>query len=934
MTLGTDASLEPTAQALFGRGCELALLDDLVRGTRERGAALVVRGDAGIGKSAVIAEAGRRARRRGMTVLGTAGVQSEAHLAFACLHQLLRPLLGEIESLPAPQRAAVSAAFGITDAAEPDIFLVSLATLDLLSEAAACSPLVLVVEDAHWLDAPTCEVLAFVARRVEPEPVVLLFGVRDDLDSRYDDAGIPELRLGPLDNAAAAALLDAQVPGLPPDVRRRLLETSGGNPLALVELPRALESEQLHGGPLPDPLPLTARLERVFSARIAGLPQETRTLLLVAALDHDGAPADLLRAAGAVCGQAALPLAALTPALSARLVDLDEAGLRFRHPLIRSAIHQAANVPERRAAHAALAATQADDPDRSVWHLAAAADGADEEVAGALEAAAGRAERRAASAVALTALERAAALSEDPRRRGSRLIGAADIAFELGRGGLGLRLLRQAQPLDLTRADRIRLAWLLEVFGGVVWSGARRVASFVEIAEQMRAEGHPDRALSSLTAVALRAWWGNPDPELRRAVVTTAERIAVADDRPELLAILGLVAPIERGAVVMARLSRHAGSSGLDPRGAYFCAVAANAVGAFGLAEAFFPAAVAGLRDQDRIGLLTHARVFQAWGAIQLGKWNEAKLAAEEGRSLAVETSHVRFASAAQLAEAMVHALRGRHELAESLARDAERVLLPMGAHPMLALVQLVRGSAALAAGRAEDAYESLRRIFDPADIAYQPHIRGWALVDFVEAAAHTGHVKEARAVLAELEAPAVQSRSPLLLAGMRYARPLLAGDEQAEPLFRAAASADLANWPFTRARLLLAYGAWLRRRRRVAESRAPLRASREAFDALGARPWGERARQELRASGQTSRRRTPEARDALTPQELQIAQLAAKGLTNREIGQTLYLSHRTVGSHLYRIFPKLGISSRNELRSVLRVASVVRPKRSQGVRA
>jgi DNA-binding CsgD family transcriptional regulator len=893
-----------------------------------------VRGDAGAGKSALLAEAGRLARGRGMTVLGTAGVQAEAHLAFACLHQLLLPVLGAIESLPAPRRAAVSAAFGITDGAAPDIFLVSLATLDLLAQAAARSPVVLIVEDAHWVDVPTREVLAFVARRVEPEPIVLLFGVRDDLDSRYDEAGIPELRLGPLDHAAADALLDARTPGLPTDVRRRLLAESAGNPLALVELPNALDPEQLHGGPLPDPLPLTPRLERVFSARVSGLPLETRTLLLVAALDRDGAPAEVLRAAGAVCGRAALSLDALTPALAARLVDLDEAGLRFRHPLVRSSIHQAATLPERRAAHAALAAVQADDPDRGVWHLAAAADGPDEEVAAALEAAAARAERRAAIAVAVAALVRAAALSEDPRRRGSRLIRAADIAFELGRGELGVRLLRQAQPLELAPADRVRLTWLLEVFGDVVWSGARRVASFVEIAEQMRAEGQTDRALNSLMAVALRAWWGNPEYEIRQAVVTTAERIAVADDRPELLAILALAAPVERGAAVMARLSRHAGHTGGDPRAAYFCAVAANAVGAFGLAEAFLPAAVSGLRAQDRLGPLTHARVSQAWGAIQLGKWNDAQLAAEEGRSLALETSHPRFASAAQLAEAMVHALRGRHELAESMARDAERVLLPMGAHPMLALVQLVRGAAALAAFRADDAYESLRRIFDPTDIAYQPYIRGWALVDFIEAAAHTGHLNEARAVVAEFEAPAVQSGSPVLLAGLSYARPLLTDDEQAEPLFQEGLSADLAHWPFTRARLLLAYGSWLRRRRRAAESRAPLRVSCEAFEALGARPWGERARQELRASGETSRRRTPEARDALTPQELQIAQLAAKGLTNREIGQTLYLSHRTVGSHLYRIFPKLGISSRNELRAVLRVASVVRPKRSDRVRA
>ncbi len=308
----------------------------------------------------------------------------------------------------------------------------------------------------------------------------------------------------------------------------------------------------------------------------------------------------------------------------------------------------------------------------------------------------------------------------------------------------------------------------------------------------------------------------------------------------------------------------------------------------------------------------------QAWAAVYLADWKVAVPAAEEAGRLAAETGEPLWAAGAQVVKAMVAALRGDGEVADALAAQAEQDVPPIGASFMLAIVQLARGLTALGGGRHGDAYEHLRRVFDPGDPAYHPFIRCWAIGELAEAAVHSGHRDAARAVLEELEPLAAQTPSPWFQAGMRYARPLLADDRDAEPLFQAALDADLARWPFFRARLQLAYGAWLRRQRRVAESRAPLRAAREALDALGAIPWGERARQELRASGESSHRRTPEAWDQLSPQELQIAQLAADGLSNREIGQQLYLSHRTVSSYLYRVFPKLGISSRSQLRTML----------------
>ncbi len=346
---------------------------------------------------------------------------------------------------------------------------------------------------------------------------------------------------------------------------------------------------------------------------------------------------------------------------------------------------------------------------------------------------------------------------------------------------------------------------------------------------------------------------------------------------------------------------------------------AALVLGAFDLAAGFPAAAAAGLRAQGRLGHLARVLVLHAWAATHLADWNVALPAAEEAGRLAAETGEPLWAAGAQVVKAVLAAVRGDQEVADALAAAAEQAVPPIGASFMLAIVQLARGLSALGGGRHAEGYQHLRRMFDPADPAYHPVIRCWAIGELAEAAVHSGHAAAARALLEELEPLAAQTPSPWFHVGMRYARPLLADDQDAEARFQAALSADLTRWPLARARLLLAYGAWLRRQRRVAESRAPLRAAREAFDGLGALPWGERARQELRAAGETSsHRRTPQAWDQLTSQELQIAQMAAGGLSNREIGQQLYLSHRTFGSYLYRVFPKLGITSRSQLRAAL----------------
>jgi DNA-binding CsgD family transcriptional regulator len=768
-------------------------------------------------------------------------------------------------------------------------------------------------------DRPTGDVLAFVARRLESEPIVLLAAIREGHASALGEAGLPELRLAGLEEAAAAALLAAHAPVLAPWVRKRLLAEAAGNPLALLELPAALPSDQLRGGALPEWLPLTARLEHAFAARVSELPAMTCRLLLVAAVDHDGALAEVLAATAFLEQEdAAVTVESLVPAVDARLVEVDQLGLRFRHPLVRSAIYQAAGFPERHAAHTALAQVLVDHPDRRAWHRAASIIGPDEEVAAELEEVAARAQRRGGLGVAAAALERAARLSADPAGQGHRLVRAAELEFEVGRRDLVLGLLQEAEPLQLAAVERRRMLWLREMIDPSSLGDTAKLRSMIDAAARVVADGDQDLAVNLLWRAAQRCFWGDPGQEARNRVLAAAEQLHLDDGDPRLLAILAYVAPVERGRVIIDRLSRLASDGGSDAQATGLLGTAAMVVGAFDLGAGFLAAASAGLRAQGRLGHLARLLTLQAWAAVYLADWKMAMPAAEEASQLATETREPLWAASAQVVKAMLAALRGERAVADAQAAEAEQAVSPIGARFLLAIAQLARGLAALGVGRHDDAYQHLRRVFDPADAAYHPFIRTWAIGDLAEAAARSGHRDAARAVLEELEPLAAQTPSSWFQVGMRHARPLLADDQDAERLFQAALDADLARWPVSRARLQLAYGAWLRRQRRVAESRAPLRAAREAFDALGAIPWGERARQELRASGEASPRRIPQAWDQLSPQELQIAQLAAEGLSNREIGQQLYLSHRTVSSYLYRVFPKLGISSRSQLRAVL----------------
>ncbi|MEV6865170.1 AAA family ATPase [Streptosporangium subroseum] len=916
--LGTACgSAGQPVSSLYGRERETRLLGDFVGRLGGGGSAMVVRGEAGIGKSALLRECAGVAAARGVRILRAAGVESETHMPFAGLHQLLLPIRAEIDALPGPQRDALGAAFGMTDAAVPDLFLVALAVLNVLGEAATGSPVLLLIEDAHWLDRSSADVLAFVARRLDAEPVVMLAAIRDGFSSSFDGAGLRELQLKRLGDDAAAALLDARSPDLAPAVRRRLLKESAGNPLALVELPLA-SARQADEGALLAWLPLTTRLERAFTARVSGLPSVTRALLLVAALNDGASLTETLNATSTVVG-GAVTADDLMPATAVGLVDADEAGVAFRHPLMRSAIRQGSSLSQRHLAHAALAEVLGDRPERGVWHRAAASAGPDEAIASELEEAAARAHRQGAIMTAAAALEGAARLSDDPAHRVRRLLRAAEYAVELGRQDMVIRLLRDAEPLEMTQRQRARMLWIRGSFTDGIRDDSAQALSLAEFAEGAAADGDIDFALKLLWSAALQCAWTQIDPRARERVVTVAESLPIDDLDARLLAILAYAASIERGAVVIERLRRLVASPPGDAQTARLLGTAAVRVGAFDLAEELCAASLVGLREQGRLGLLARALVVQARNAVHLADLSVAIPAVEEAVRLVQETAQPHLHAISQALGAMLAALRGDLDGAESLAAEAEQEGLPVGLRPVLGTVRHARGLAALGGGRYGEAYEQLRRMYDPADPGCDVSLYCCAVGDLADAAVHSGQGAAIAGIVEEMEALALRTPSPSLHAGLRHARAVLADDAEAEPFFEAALRADTGRWPFVRARLQLAYGEWLRRQRRTAESRVPLRAARDTFDALGVIPWSERARQELRASGETSRSRNSEARDKLTPQELQIAQMAADGLTNREIGQKLYLSHRTVSSHLYRIFPKLGVTSRSELDAALR---------------
>src|SRR5712691_1952373 len=722
----SGAPLVDAGPELIEREQESAVLDALVDRLRDGGGAVVVRGEAGIGKSVLLQRVRRLAEAQGARPLVTVGVESEAELAFAGLHQLLRPIIGALAQLPESQRQTVEAALGLGVDLKPDSFRVAVAAFQLICEVADSVPVVLIVDDAQWLDRSTLNVIAFIGRRLEAEHIALVVAIRSGQSTPLDDARLATLDLERLSPSAAARLLDRTAPELHPVLRARVLAESSGNPLALVELARSMgrSGEQLS----PRPATMTARLERAFASRLRDLSPDTRAALLAAALDSRASLNEIARSS-------ATGFESLQPAVDADLVEIADDGVHFRHPLIRSAVRQAASAQQVLEMYSALAEVVA-DPERQLWHRAMAAKEPDENIASALQQHARLAAARGAITVAGAALERAAALTADSRSKGARLVSAAEMAYELGLVESARRLGDEATSFDLSDRDVARLAWFGQILSGSVWFESGAARTFVTIAEQLRDAGDAEMALRSLVPIAHRCWWTRTKSRTREYLVEAALAMGLADDDPRVLAVVGLANPEETGPTILKRVSRMRLHEMTDPIAAMYVGIAAEKAGDFATGARFLASAIDGLREQVRLVPLTQALVHYAWAATHTGEWPAAAAAAHEAASLARDTRQPQYGLTAELVSALATALRGAEADIESSLAEPERALLAMKGGPLLATAHVARGAAAIGEGRHEEAFQHLWPVFDDTDSAFHRFVRWPALLDLVEAAA------------------------------------------------------------------------------------------------------------------------------------------------------------------------------------------------------
>jgi DNA-binding CsgD family transcriptional regulator/tetratricopeptide (TPR) repeat protein len=901
--------------ALLGRTSERELLDAMLASARSgRSAVLVIHGEPGIGKTAMLRYAARQAS--GLRIAQIAGVQAEMELPFAGIHQLCAPMFDRLDGLPEPQRNALNVALGVSPGETPNRFLVALAVLSLLCAAAEERPLLCLVDDAQWLDAASGEVLGFVARRLLAESVAIVFGVREPIAGHALD-GLPDLSLGGLQEADARSLLSRALPGRLDDrVRDRIIAETGGNPLALLELAQNMRGAERAGAYVqPAAGDLPGQVEEQYVRRVRGLPAAAQRLILLAAADPVGDATLVWRAAERL----SIDATALTPAAAAGLLEIDDR-VRFRHPLVRSAVYRAASVDDRRRVHEALA--EVSDPDldaeRRAWHLATAASGPDEEIAFELERCAGRAQARGGLAAAAAFLQRAAALSQDPGRAAERALAAAQASFQAGAFDTALGLVataeayaldgyqaaraellrahvayasswgndaaplllqaaRRLEPFDLDLARRAYLtAWGAAVAAGHLGEGD---GGFLEICHAIRALPPPAGAPHPLDLLldgfallttdgraaatpmlqrAAKAIAGMPTEDVLRWGTLGSGPSAAIWDSDGFSAILERQAQIVRDAGALAELPIHLSALAMDKAW-----IGDFAGAAILLAESDSVAGVIGSPPQT---------------------FAEIGLRALQGRE-------------AEVFELIERAIRQGGGEAVATAHWAAAVLY--------------NGLA-----RYDEAVSAARQVITN---AIGPWNTVWVLPELVEAAARVGDAELARDALKRLAESTQPAGTHLALGIEARSRALVSGGTAAEDLYREAIdrlSKTRRRPELARTHLLL--GEWLRHEDRGVDAREQLRTAHEMLAAIGMEAFAERARRELLAAGGNVRKRSVEPRGALTPQEEQIARLARDGLTNSQIGSHLFLSPRTVEWHLRKVFAKLGITSRSGLVTAL----------------
>jgi DNA-binding CsgD family transcriptional regulator len=907
---------------LHGRERERAQLAALVEQARAGHAGvLLVLGEPGVGKSALLQDLVSAQHRTPASpatrVLRTAGVESESPLPFAALHRLLHPVV-EFERLPSPQAAALRVAFGLADGPPVEPFLVGVATLSALTDAAEDSPVLCVVDDAQWLDSASADALLFAARQLAADPVAVVFAARHtagDADA-FRPSGLPVLELGGLDEQAARQLLvedDAQL--LPGDVTDRLVRDSGGNPLALLELPTTLTADERRGAaPLPQQLTVTAAVERAFLHRCRRLSAEAQTLLLVAATDDTGR-VDTVRAAADRLG---VRPGAWQECERSGLLTVTGEVAAVQHPLVRSAVYQAATSLDRRHAHRALADTlRDDDPDRATWHRAAAADGPDRDTADALHQAGLRAEQRGGYVAAAAVFERAAALTVDGPARATRLLAAARNAWASGQAVRARHLAASARKLvgdGLLRADIDRLRARIEVNVGSA-SDAHRI--FVQAARAV-AELDPDRALEMATAAALtRTYGGDSGATLTEDV--TAHLLTPAASATPRTGCLRLL---------LAALTASAGNDWARAVAALEPALAAgrqledldvlgnlgNTALNLGDDEAtrfFYATLVSGARESGAGMVVIYGLERLAFAQLVAGQWAALRSSVDEALALARSVGQSTLTAAPLAWLTLLAALTGSDDYDHHLGQLETVVAthhLGVLTDPVHDLTRWAKGNRAAAGGDSAGALHHLGAMRLPA-------LRRMAAVDRLGAAVRAGEPAQALAWVQELAPFAAATSRPWALGAVEFGRALTADPDEAAQAFEGALGHyRRASRPYDRARTQLAYGEFLRRRNRRVDARTHLRSALETFTDLGARPLAGSAGQELRASGETARRREPSTLLQLTPAERTIAQLVSTGLSNKDVAAQTWVSPRTVAFHLRNVFAKAGVSSRGEL--------------------
>jgi DNA-binding CsgD family transcriptional regulator len=902
---------------LFGRDSERAQIWALLEAARaSKSGALVIRGEAGIGKSALLDDA--RERATDMHVLRAGGVESESELPFAGVHQLLRPALHLIDGLPGPQAAALNGALGLGVGGGEDRFLISVACLTLLSDLAERRPVLCLVDDVHWLDTPSADALLFVARRLGAEGIALLMAARDGDARNFDARDLPVLEIRGLDAEAAGAVV-ARAAGqtLASSVRDSLLETAGGNALALVELPAALTAGQLAGTEaLPEALPLTRGVERLFLERVRLLPEPTQLLLLVVAADDSGLLTPVVRAAELL----GVPAESLSAAETAGLVSARGVRLDVRHPLVRSAIYQAASSSERRAVHLALADAFSGEleSDRRAWHRAAAALGPDSDVAAELESASERARRRSGHAAAAAALERASDLSPDRASAARRLVAAADAAWQAGQPGPAWVLLDRAdsevsEPMLRAQLDHLR--GLIEFRRG---SPAHAGAVLTAAAEAV-VPHDPRKALEMLFDAA-NTGLDSGDYALVGQAGQRAAALRRGGDE-DLTFLADLLVGV--GSLVEGRTTEHVplvlevvarADHFEEPRWLVWAAVGAGAVGDLPRGAALLKRAAAVARASGAVDALTQVLLAVAVEGIVAGRY-EVAAEAEEGLALAQDAGLENSASIYRAVLAWLAAVQGRDDDCSRLAIEAAEHARKTGLGLANSLAEWALALLDLGVGRADEAASRLGALAASPPGTSHPYIVLMSSPDLVEACVRIGRTYDAQAALAVIDGFAQPGAPTWALALAARCRALCtAGDGAINGFAEALTLHAGGRRRFDLARTELLFGEQLRRDRRRTEARDHLRAAMEAFGSLGAAPWAERARTELRATGEAARRRDPSTLDQLTSQELQVARFVSEGLTNKEVAAQLFLSPRTIDSHLRSVFSKLGVTSRTQL--------------------